>query len=151
MNIRHATNADTERLMQMTQRFVESTPAYWDLALQLERIEALIEAVLESGLILVAEVEEPQGTRKNVVAMLAIAALTHPLTGKRYGEELAWWVEPEDRKSGIGDRLLDAGEQWCRDNRLTCLKMVAPVGTGIDVYYGRRGYKALETAHVKQF
>lgn len=142
--IRTATQADGPRLAEMAVRFLAST-RYGALAsASPSGLDELIAVVLQLGVIFVAEVEG------RVAGMLAIAALTHPLTGERYADEQVWWVEPEHRHSSIGPRLLNAAEQWSIENGLAFVKMIAPAGSDVGAYYVRRGYVEVETVYQKQ-
>jgi len=146
MIIREATRADSPRLVAMTERFLATT-RYGDVlgAADVEMLEALIGTVIDHGVIFVADIEG------RLEGMLGIVALVHPVTGEPYGEELAWWVEPEARARSIGPRLLKTGEDWARARSLTRLKMVAPVGSGVGAFYQRCGYHPVEVAYLKVF
>lgn len=144
MTIRPATHADTDRLVELGARFLAGT-AYGQLvAFVPTQLRALIAHVLRLGVVFVAEVDG------RLEGLLAIVALEHPMSGERYAEELAWWVEPAFRGSSIGPRLLRAGESWTRENGLAMLKMVAPADTDVGAFYARRGYVAIETSWVKR-
>lgn len=145
MILRSATIDDLPRLHALTAHFLASTP-YGNLLREPSevRLFGLVEQVLESGVILVAELDG------QIEAMLAAVALEHPVSGEPYADELVWWVEPEHRGSSIGPRLLDLAEAWAVSNGLTMLKMVAPSGsTALAAFYVHMGYHAVETAYVK--
>lgn len=142
--IRTATQADGPRLAELAVRFLAST-RYGALATSYpQALDDLIALVLQLGVIFVAEVDG------RIEAMLAIAALTHPLTGERYADEQVWWVEPEHRHSSIGPRLLNAAEAWAVEQDLAFVKMIAPAGSDVGAYYVRRGYVEIETVFQKQ-
>jgi GNAT superfamily N-acetyltransferase len=144
MIIREFTPADTPRVVAMALRFIEET-SYKAFPSTPERLEALIDQVMQLGTIIVAEV---QG---EVVGMLALVAVPHPWTLEEYVDEIAWWVEPEYRSGTAGPRLIVAAEEWTTRKGLTSLKMVAPAGSRVGTFYERRGYVAVETAYLKRF
>lgn len=162
--IREATVGDKPRLIQMAARFILSSRYQEFLTPQPDRIAALIDQVLAHGVIFVAEeyrrysVAETFGTEvclsldKDVVGMLALVGpLPHLLTGQPYGEEVAWWVEPEYRNGTIGPRLMHQMECWSRQNGLHMVKMLAPSDSTVGDFYRKCGYQAVETAWVKVF
>jgi len=143
VTIRPATADDLPVVLTMCWEFLAQTPfgrfvepTDWSLG-------RLIGFVLATGVILLAEDEG------EVVGMLAIAALEHPVDARPFGDEVAWWVDPKHRQGRAGLYLLRAGEDWARQKGLTSLKMVAPYGSGIGTFYERRGYVAVETAYHK--
>lgn len=143
MTIRAATFADGQRIVEMAQRFLAVT-AYGELLEPTTAaIATLVSTVLEAGVIFVAEADG------GLVGMIALVALVHPINGRRYAEELTWWVEPEYRRSTIGPKLLGSAEDWARQNGCQGLKMVAPANSSIGTFYERRGYVLVESAYHK--
>lgn len=144
--IRAATIEDRERIVEMASRFIEQTPYGQILGAPNRGLLAFIveKTVQELGVILLGEVDG------QVVGMLAIAALAHPFTGELYGDELCWWVEPEQRRSTVGYKLLCAGEDWARLKGCVVLKMVSPVGSDVGTHYERLGYSQVETVYQKK-
>lgn len=167
--IRKATQADTERLLEMSVRFMVETIYARIAPPSIPTLLQLIAVVLEKGVVFVDEtphandcaswtpavdfnVDEPPepapcNCHPEIVGMIAIAALAHILTGKNYGDEIVWWVEPEHRKSRAGYRLLCAAIEWARQNGLSVLKMVAPAGSSVGRFYEHLGFEAVETAY----
>lgn len=91
----------------------------------------------------------PTKAKRTLVGMLAIVMVPHPLSGKTFAEEIAWWVEPEHRKGLIGPKMLRLAEEWATRNGANMVKMVAPAATSVGMFYERSGYKAVETAYIK--
>ena len=154
--IRTATVDDVPRIVEMSLRFIESSSYKQFIQADAEGLERLIGQVMLQGVILVGEMEAVYfegdleiGREQILAGMMAIASLTHPFTGEPYGDELAWWVEPEYRKGTLGHKLLCAGEHWARQNGLTVLKMVAPAGSDVGTHYVRRGFSLVETVYQK--
>lgn len=156
--IRPATTADTERLVEMTLRFLQTTDYGRLLRVNEPCIRKLVALVLEHGVVLVCERvtlsalwagDGPAPQPPELVGMVAMTALPHLLTGEPYAEEQAWWVEPEHRGGTVGPRLLAAAEAWARENGLKMIKVVAPEGGDVGKFYTKLGYEAVETAFVK--
>jgi GNAT superfamily N-acetyltransferase len=154
--IRPATAADVPRIVEMALRFIASSPYQRFLPANADALALLAPAVMESGVVLLAVLERVYradgaelAREQHVIGMLAIVALTHPLSGETYGDELAWYVEPEYRRGTVGPRLLAAGEAWGRAHGLGLLKMVAPAGSDVGLFYERRGYVEVETVFQK--
>ena len=89
-------------------------------------------------------------TKAPLIGMLAIVAIPHPLTGRTYAEEIAWWVEPEHRGGLIGPKMLRHAEEWATRNGANVVKMVAPAGSDVGKFYEATGYQAVETAFIKR-
>jgi hypothetical protein len=172
MTIRDAVVEDAPVLLRMSLRFLESdfktivTP-------NADALSALILAVLAQGAVFIAEREHanecsswchlPDPERctmhgphvcncgPRAVGMLALVVLPHPMTGRPFADEVAWWVEPEYRKGLAGPQLLRRAERYAQDAGLSLIKMVAPAASSVGAFYERRGYVAVETAYQKVF
>lgn len=161
--IRRATIEDKDRLVEMATRFILESRYQEFLTPIPERIGALIDQVLEVGVIWVGTIDAPDqqlpnGERRHrwelerIVGMLAIVGpLPHLLTYQTYAEEVCWWVDPEARKTLIGPRLMHNMECWVRENRIDMVKMFAPSDSTVGDFYSKCGYQAVETAWVKVF
>ena len=149
MILREATPADRDQVVALALRFHGATPYAQLLVIERTRVEALFAVALATGVVLVAEAEHT-AEGGELVAFLALAALEHTLSGERYAEEIAWWVEPRYRDGTIGPRLLALAEAWARADGCAFIKMVAPVGTAVGTFYDRRGYHPIETAWMKR-
>jgi len=142
--IREATVADTDRLVEMTMRFLTTTDYGRLLGVNVTCIRKLVSLVLQHGVVFVGET-----WKHELIGMIALTALPHLLTGEAFAEEQAWWVEPEHRGGSLGPRLLAAAEAWSRENNLKMIKVVAPEGGDVGKFYTKLGYHAIETAYVK--
>lgn len=145
--IREATPADKSRLVEMAVRFLLESPygQFFDDKATPDSIGTLIDNVLVLGTVFVAERQD-----KAVVGMLAIVALPHPLTGRLYAEEIAWWVEPEHRGGLLGPKMLRVAEEWATRKGANMIKMVAPTRGDVGRFYEVVGYQAVETAYFKR-
>ena len=171
MIIREATLADVDALGNLALHFLAGTQ--YGRTLQTadsEHLAALITVLIagidpttddRQGVICVADLQftsyvgdgmlsrELPHTSK-LVGFLAISNALDVFTGQRYGDEVAWWVEPEHRETGAGRKLLGVGEDWARRNGLSVLKMVAPAGSQLGTLYERLGFTEVETAYSKR-
>lgn len=147
MTIRPATLDDLPRIVEMAVRFLTETPYGALLPPSPARLAAVAEQLItEVGVILVVEAWPTR-----LVGMLAIAFVEQPLTGDLYGDELAWWIEPEQRGSALAHKLLGVAEEWVLRKGGSGLKMVAPHGSPIGTLYERKGFTAIETAYWRPF
>lgn len=165
--IRAATPADRFRLVEMASRFLLESdygPIFAERSTP-EKLGALVDKVLEIGVIFVAErqfdIDVATGTPATadtiatmeaveLVGMLAIVILPHLFTGLPFGDEIAWWVEPEHRGNGrIAYKLLRSAEEWATRNGANMVKMSAPAGSTVGAFYERMGYRPVETAFIK--
>lgn len=154
MNLRLATAEDKPRLIEMAVRFLleSSYGEFFDAWATPQSISVLIDNVLRFGAILVAEVPltHTEEDRVELVGMLALIALPHPLTGQIYADEIAWWVDPEHRGGTLGPKMLRAAEDWATTNGANMVKMVAPAGSTVGSFYERIGYRPVESAFIKR-
>jgi GNAT superfamily N-acetyltransferase len=151
--LRRANEGDRGGLIELVANFLAATQ-YGELleAASWTSVSKLIDQVLAHGAIFVVEVDprDPSLPRGELVAMIAIVLFPHPITGRVYADELAWWVEPKYRRGRIGPKLLRRAEDWARQNGASMLKMVAPHGTDVGRFYEARGFTAVETAYQKR-
>jgi GNAT superfamily N-acetyltransferase len=148
--IRTATDADLERLVEMAQRFRALVPFGDGIAPTTDlQLAIFITFILEHGTAFVAEVELPAVGRALVGMIGILGPIVHPFSGVVFGEEPAWWVEPEYRGTSIGAQLLTAAEDWARQQGILVLRMGAPTTSGIGRFYDRMGYHAVNVEYQK--
>lgn len=63
--------------------------------------------------------------------------------------ELAWWVDPEHRKAGIGAELLDTFEYWAKKVGCDFVTMVS-LDDELCKFYEDEGYLLYERAYMKK-
>jgi GNAT superfamily N-acetyltransferase len=146
LTIRTGTALDIPVVEAMCQRFLATTPYGGILgACDTPVLNALILQTMQRGIVLVAEVDgQPAG-------FLAMLALMHPFAQVPYGDELAWWVEPEHRHGRVGYYLLRSAEEWARQMGLKMLKIVAPAANSpVGTFLARRGFTEVETVYHKR-
>lgn len=75
-----------------------------------------------------------------------------PFSSDKVATELAWWVEPEYRKSRRGLDLKEAYEFWAMKmgaKKIGMALLKTEHGPGLHKLFLRGGYKEAETAYVK--
>lgn len=150
--IRQATLEDLPRIVEMAVRFnIESL--YAEICpVSRERLTALAELLIADHVIFVAErtlgyAGMPPVTV--IVGMLAMAVVPHLLTGRDYGQEVAWWVDTEHRHTSAGPRLMHKMQGWASQKSLHMVIMLAPADSTVGRFYQQCGYRAVETSWVK--
>src|SRR5688500_5311423 len=97
-----ATMEDFDVVRQMASKFIEVS-GYEDLSDE-ETLDTLVTQVLSGNPDeMICIIYEDKG-------MIAGAITRFPFGNKWIATEIAWWVDPESRKSGIGKELLGAFE-----------------------------------------
>lgn len=142
-----------ERVVEMSMRFLATTRFGTLVKTTPAQLETLALKVAKLGVVLVAEADELADgfeTTREAIGFVALAKLQHPISGKPYADEIAWWVEPEHRQAGVGRLLLERAEAWARENGCSMVKMVAPAGSTIGTFYENCGYVVVETAYQKE-
>lgn len=82
-----------------------------------------------------------------VIGVIALCLIRHPLSYELSATELVWFVAPEHRGHGL--RLLRAAEEWAIRQGATRLSLVAPT-TQTERIYGRLGYRAMEPIFIRE-
>lgn len=145
--VRAATEADFPALVILGRHFYEQT-AYQRVPYSEAGAAEWYRLMLGCGLLFVAECD---GKIIGVIGGLSSPFLINPEHG--VGTELLWWVEPEHRKSGAGDLLMDAIENAARELGLTFWSMMTLAAVNPEAaarIYERRGYKLAELTYVKE-
>lgn len=73
-----------------------------------------------------------------IVGILVLLLFDDLISGDCGAAEVCWYVEPP-RRSGLGPRLLRAGEQWAAQHGATKIQMLSPE-VRFEALYARRGY-----------
>lgn len=143
LTIRAATTADVPRLVEMGQRFLQST-VYRDLLAENPEAMAAMATLLvdrADAVVLVAESHRLTG-------MIGLLICPHHISGERMANEVFWWVDPETRGTS-GLRLLRAAEAWAREHGAVRMQMVAP-DASVGKIYERFGYAPIEIAYQRR-
>lgn len=136
--IREATDADIDRIVEMSMHFL----AFLKIEPDPQQLGQTIGLAFEHGVILLAE------RQLEVIGMLAVVILPHAFTGKPIADEVAWWVEPEHRNGREAYNLLRSAIDWSRQRGVSVLKMVAPAASPeVGAFYERVGFTLVESAY----
>ena len=87
----------------------------------------------------------------NVVGCFFLRISPSPLhDGQLIAHQEVFVVEPDRRGEGIGDLLLERGEQWAKDNGCVAVVLAYRDGEPLQEWFGVRGYQPLERYIIKQ-
>lgn len=146
--IRRATVEDYAEIFYMAVEFKIVSP-YADLPISDQRIIDCLSEALQSddyGVFIAEEGNESVGF---VVGMLTKTLFSE----SKVAGELAWWVKPESRSSGIGIELLKAYEQWAKEAgaKLVSVSLLENDDLHIiDKIYTKAGYTPVERSYIKE-
>lgn len=133
----------------MVYKFWASTP-YGNVALEeskaFDLIATFIEKPVDRIMILAMDGDKPVG-------FIAAVASETLLTRDKLAHEMAWWMEPEYRKSRVALELVQAYEFWAKKVGCKLIQM-STVETDqvekISKYYSRKGYRLIERSFLKE-
>jgi GNAT superfamily N-acetyltransferase len=146
-NIRQATLKDLDPVVAMAERFVAGTKFSTLGRLDTSRLVRFVSGILQGGG--AGYVAELAGGA--LVGMVAVVRWEHHVCDLVVAEEVALWVEPEHRRSGIGPSLLTIAELWGWNHGADLFKLSAVTETASGGRYCRRlGYELLETSYIKR-
>lgn len=80
--------------------------------------------------------------------MLAGAVSKFPFGPHLIATEVAWWVDPDKRKNGVGYELLRYFEMWASVVGCSMVSMVS-LDDELTKFYEKNGYKLYERAYMK--
>jgi len=149
MQIRKGTGADISRCVEMAAEFHKI--AYGLLGIEFCPIStaASFELCIEHGLLSVAQIDGL------VVGM--VAGVKAPLMMNHnhlVGAELAWWVEPDYRKTSAGLKLLKFAENLAIEAGVKMWSMMLLESSEpekVAKIYDKMGYKPTERTYLKVF
>jgi GNAT superfamily N-acetyltransferase len=70
--------------------------------------------------------------------------------GVKLCSEVAWWVEPEYRKTGVGKDLIDALEYWAKNIDCRFVTLSALDKDYLPKFYEKIGYDFAEISYMKK-
>lgn len=120
--VRRATRDDTPALLVMGANFITSTRYGRIFEVNAEKLTELVGLLLENGFILVVPDEHDVP-----IAMIGVAVIDSALDGRRYGDEIMFWVNEGLRQHGAGTALFVSAEAACRQLGCVAFKAAAPL------------------------
>lgn len=148
MTIRRGTPDDLPALVRMGRAFLEATrygTLFRATGQSLEALAGLLFSFADNAAIFLAVDADDQP-----FGMIAAFASPNPINQRLYCDEVVWWVDPSGRGPlRAGPALLRSAEDWARERKCYLIKMVAPVGSTVGMFYERHGYEAIETSYAK--
>lgn len=146
MHVRQAQFSDLDRCVEMALAFINQTAYQRVLAPSHQSLSSLALTLLEQGVIFLLETQTEPGNSPEVVGMLGVFLVTHPISGILIASEICWWVEPAHRGGSGSMRLIAHAEEWARSQGAKAFHMIAPTGSSAGEVYRRRGYVEVETS-----
>lgn len=140
MTMRVATSDDFDVILEMAMKFIESTN-YKELADQqtiANFVWNLLDLPATEGIVILTE----GGMLAGVIKPFVFGTV-------KLATEVAWWVDPDKRSTGIGKALLDTFEYWAEANHCTGVIMVS-LDDQLAKYYEKQGYKVQERTYMKE-
>lgn len=64
--------------------------------------------------------------------------------------EIAWWVNEDKRKSGVGVELINAFEYWAKNIAGCTMITLTSLDDKVGKIYEKKGYKLYERAYMKE-
>ena len=147
MSIRLAEKKDIPAILEMCDRFFKTTSYpnfHYDKVY--DTIERLVSGQPNHDHLALVYGDWADG-------MILAVASELPFSKLRVATELAWWVNPEARKTGAGQELLEAYEYWAyRTNCKYChmAHLNDENSERLDKLFKSRDYKTYEVAYLKE-
>lgn len=141
ITVRLANSDDVKAIVRMGRAFWAAIPYNDRIPYCPDSLALTCGQMIEQGLLIYAHTDKAVG---------ALGALSSPLfTNREYlmAAELFWWVEPEQRNTGVGLRMLAKLEEAAKQAGVHRLSMMAVEGLEIDkaaALYQRCGYSPAE-------
>mgnify|MGYP003403401770 CR=1 FL=1 len=154
INVRLASVEDLKELLDMAIKFFKASP-YAQLD---ELVDTDIVNTIRNTLILQsmgkAVILVSTDTDNKATGMLAAMASKAMWSENLIATEMAWWVSEDERKSGVGKKLVEGYEYWAKMVNaklisLSTLKDLDPEGK-LEEFYEKEGYVKAEQAFVKK-
>ena len=132
--IRNAEKSDLKACLNMGLDFCEMAGFKPDY----KKIENTISELINNGGLIVYG--------SPAVGMIGGIIYEHYFNREVVAQELFWWVSPKAR-GGAGIKLLQAFEDWARENKADKVLMISLDVNDVSGIYLKRGYTALEQTY----
>lgn len=145
--VRRAAPEDFPTLLPMAKSFYESTSFAATMPFHLESILEHYIALLTHGAVFVGEHEG------KAIGMMGV--MVHPFelnTNYLICSERMWWVEPEHRRSLLGQMMQQAMHEFAKASGCSreVMAMLDTSPPELESYYISQGYQKTETAFVRE-
>ena len=149
MNIRPAQEFDIPAIVTMSRAFYETTQYAAMTPMNDETVAALSRALLESHVLLIAEIEP--GESVGMIGLFVAPFLFDASVTTAH--EIVWWVSPALGGHGLGRRLIEAAIAACRERGAAAIQMVhlpssPPQAAGL---YEKLGFVHSESSYTLTF
>lgn len=134
------TKADFRTVVDLAMKFAAASP--YAKYVELEAMQKMVVACMNNDDSVVLLDEEGRG-------MLMATIVPFIYGSKRVAIELGWWVNPEDRNSGIGRDLINLFESWALVRGCQLITMIS-IDDQMGPYYEKRGYELRERTYMKE-
>jgi len=139
MTIRVATPEDFDQVYSLAMNFAMASP-YKDFVME-DTVANFTKALLENqdAIVLIED-----------GGMIAGIAQPFQFGQTLVAAEVAWWVDPNKRREGLGQKLIEAFEYWASKRGCAFVTMVS-LDDQLGEYYLKRGYRLQERVYMKEF
>lgn len=138
-----------KKMVELGQKFWEQTAYFTDhgVAYDADHITKMTRHLMDTGIVQVAFDED------KVVGLLLIVLFPNPFNPKCLNAtELAYYVDPEYRESGVGRQLLTQGENVAKQIGVQLFNMIHLNSVSpekAEAVYAKMGYRKNETVFTK--
>jgi GNAT superfamily N-acetyltransferase len=147
--VRKATQGDVFNIVFSVKQFCKSVPHRAWGRFNAEKVSTLVHSLINDreGFVYVVDYKgDIVGALIGVIADLAISDDT-------VAQELMLWIDPEHRNNRAALELLDTYVKWseamgCTFARLSSVDEL--MGSKVGILFRRKGFKAVETAYLKE-
>ncbi len=146
--IRRARLFEASKIVKLAKKFYPQTSYANRIDFDDETVFDLTTKLIQNGIVFVVELEN------KLVGVMAVSV--HPFMFNKnhlVSGEIIWWVEPEARKTGWGNKLLTAVDAECKNwgletGQLFLMADSPPIARQL---YESLGYKLTELSFTKEF
>ena len=150
IEVRRAETADVPSCLDMTARFHAASPISGVAPFDRDGMAVTLRGMIanpRAGIWLALLDGKPVGIA---------GALLYPLyfnPAYEVAQELFWWLNPDARGSGAGEKLFQTLQTWAKDNGASAVFMIALADDRVDKmdrFYKRAGYQPMERTYMKE-
>ena len=150
IEVRRAETADVPSCLDMTARFHAASPISGVAPFDRDGMAVTLRGMIansRAGIWLALLDGKPVGIA---------GALLYPLyfnPAYEVAQELFWWLNPDARGSGAGEKLFQTLQTWAKDNGASAVFMIALADNRVgkmDSFYKRAGFQPMERTYMKE-